>query len=294
LKLKSYFSFSIRAFLLMAVICAGISAGPAQAQMFSSLLGGSSSWWDWSDYRANVGYRIFLPRVSGKVEARGETHDFADFGIRDDQEFFKALYFEWYIDRLGIRIDVEEDHKFQGHSSDATYPAKISELDISGNRLGLDLDIIRYPFVRAGIDFTYFTNQVTFQDRRHETDPTLWMQYSGSQPLQIGVHGRLIAARIRNVPFTIQGKFRGPIPLVQRPTEAKITEWEISGGLRPAIWETSLLGHSTFSFSIEAGYRACYLTLHARPQRLLDLSDDTEANVTARWGGAFIQATFVY
>jgi hypothetical protein len=293
LKLKSYVSFSIRAFLLMAVICAGISAGPAQAQMFSSLLGGSSSWWDWSDYRAHLGYRMFLPRISGKVEARGETHDLADFGIRDDQEFFKALYVEWYIDRLGIRIEVEEDYRFQGHTGDATYPSKISELNIGGNRLGLDLDIIRNPFVRAGINLNYYTEMVRFQDRRLE-DENLWMQYTGSQPLQIGVHGKLIAARIRNVPFTIQGRFRGPIPLIQRPTEAKITEWEVSGGLRPAIWETSLLGHSTFSFSIEAGYRACYLTMHARPQRLLDLSDDTEANVTARWGGAFIQATFVY
>lgn len=277
----------------MAVICAGMSAGPARAEMFSSLLGGTSSWWDWSDFRASMGYRVYLPRISGTVEARGETHNFADFGIRDDQEFFKALYIEWYVDRLGIRIEIEEDHKFQGHTGDATNAAKISLLDISGARLGLDLDIIRYPFIRAGINFNYYTEQVKFQDRRLE-DHDRWMQYTGSQPLQVGVHGRLIAARIRNIPVTIQARFRGPIPLIQRPTEAKITEWEVSGGLRPAIWETSLLGHSTFSFSIEGGYRASYLTMHARPQLLLDSSDDTEANVTAQWGGPFIQATVVY
>jgi hypothetical protein len=103
--------------------------------------------------------------------------------------------------------------------------------------------------------------------------------------------------RIRDVPITIQGKFRMPVPFVQRPTEAKITEWEVSGGLRPAIWETSLLGHSTFSFGIEGGYRMSYLTIHARPQRTYlngVIGDDDEVNVNARWGGAFVQAVFTY
>lgn len=303
MKLKTHIRTALPAFLLVTILCMAIATPTAQAQVFSSWWG-SSPWWDWSDFRAHVGYRVFLPRVEGTVEVRGETYDLSEFGIADDPEFFKSLVIEIYFDRLGFRFDVEEDHKFRGRTGDDTVTvnpslsepylnAKISELDFSGARMGLDLDIIRYPFARGGINVTYYAEQVKFQDRRSD-DPFQWQQYTGSQPLQLGLHGRFIPVRIRNVPITIQGRFRMPVPLVQRPTEAKITEWEVSGGLRPAVWETSLLGHSTFSFSIEAGYRACYLTLHARPQRNPFVNDDSEANVTARWGGGFIQATIVY
>lgn len=292
MKLKNCMQKALPACVLLVTACVFLTAATAEAQLFSSLWG-SSSWWDWSDYRASVGFRMSLPRITGTVEARGETHNLSEFGFADDPEFFKSLHMEFYVDRLGIRVDVEEDFKFRGRTEAAAVGAKISELDFSGTRLGLDLDIIRTPFVRGGIDFTYFTNQVKFQDRRLD-DPTLWQQYTGSQPFQMGVHGRLMPGRIRDVPITFQAKFRMPIPLVQRPTEAKITEWEVSGGLRPAIWETSLLGHSTFSFGIEGGYRHCYLTLHARPQRDPNVNDDDEANVTAQWGGAFVQAVVYY
>ncbi len=285
--------------LLLVIMLAALTATTAEAQLFSSWWG-SSAWWDWSDFRATLGYRIFLPRVTGTVEARGETHSLFDFGFTEDPEFFKELNVEVYIDRLGFRVDVEEDHIFRGRTVTAAGVSKVSQLDFSGNRLGLDLDIIRNPYVRGGIDFTYYADQVKFQDRRSE-DANQWHQYTGSQPLQLGVHGRIIPGRIRDVPITIQGKFRFPFPfteqLFSRTTEAKITEWEVSAGLRPAIWETSLLGHSTFSFGIEGGYRACYLTLHARPQRTYPnglVGDEAEANVNARWGGAFVQAVLFY
>ena len=303
LKLKTHIRTARFAFLFLVLTCMAMNSPTADAQLLSSWWG-SSSWWDWSDYRAHLGYRISLPSIEGKVEARGETHDLSEFGFSDDPEMFKSFLFEFYVDRLGVRIAVEEDHKFRGRTGDDTVVtnpslsapylnAKISELDFSGVRMGLDLDIIRYPFARGGINFTYYTEQIRFQDRRND-DPFQWQQYTGSQPLQLGLHGRLMPARIRNVPLTIQGRFRMPVPLVQRPTEAKITEWEVSGGLRPAVWETSLFGHSTFSFGIEAGYRESYLTLHARPQRNFYINDDSEVNVTARWGGAFIQALIVY
>ena len=82
--------------------------------------------------------------------------------------------------------------------------------------------------------------------------------------MTLGFHARAIPAHIREIPFTIQARFRFPMPLVNRQAESKITDWEISGGLRPAIWETSLYGHATFSFDIEAGFRS--VSLDTNPQ----------------------------
>jgi hypothetical protein len=196
---------------------------------------------------------------------------------------------------------VEEDHKFRGRRGEITTNGsiplgpKISELDMSTNKLGVDLDIIRYPFARAGVNFTYHLERVKFQDRRNP-NANLWYQYTGSQPLTIGVHGRAIPVRVRDVPVTIQARLRIPVPFVHRPTEAKVTEWEISGGLRPSIWSTSLFGHSTFSFGIEGGYRVTYLKMFAEelPRDPGNPASGAETHVTARWSGAFIQAILVY
>lgn len=318
LKLKNHMHKALLACLLLVIICA-LTATTAEAQMFSSLWG-SSAWWDWSDFRASMGYKMTFPRITGTVEGRGETHNLSDFGFSEDPEIFKAFNVEFYIDRLGLRLDVEEDHKFKGRTetiartSAGRHPVngptrplvelflnpgdpKISDLDFSGVRLGLDLDIIRTPFARGGIDFTYYCEQITFTDRRHN-DPFQWQRYTGSQPLQLGVHGRLMPGRIRDVPITIQGKFRLPFPfteqLLRRTTEAKITEWEISAGLRPAIWEMSFIGHSTFSFGIEGGYRMSYLNLQSRPQQDFVFGGKDEVNIHARWGGAFVQVVFTY
>ncbi len=82
--------------------------------------------------------------------------------------------------------------------------------------------------------------------------------------MTLGFHARAIPVHIREIPFTIQARFRFPMPLVNRQAESKITDWEISGGLRPAVWDTSLYGHATFSFDIEAGFRS--VSLDANPQ----------------------------
>lgn len=279
-----------RPLLLLLLTLILVIPGTTNAQVTSSWLFGSS-WWDWSDYRAYLGFRIFLPSVKGTVEARGESHDLTHFGITSDPELFKSAYLEFYVDRLGLRAEIEEDHKFRGRTevpAGSSVPTlvdltpKISELDMSTNKLGLDLDIIRYPVARAGINATYHTDAVKFYDRRL-SDPSTWRRYISTEPITIGVHGRVIPLRIRDVPVTLQGRFRFPVPFLDRTWEGKVTEWEVSGGLRPAVWSTSLWGHSTFSFGIEGGYRTTYFKMN---------KDDV--SVSARWNGAFVQAAIFY
>ena len=73
---------------------------------------------------------------------------------------------------------------------------------------------------------------------------------------------------------------------------ARITEWEIGAGFRPAIWDTSMFGHSTFSFGIEAGYRSINLDMKATASDQFFSSNELE--LKARWEGAFfqVQASF--
>ena len=107
------------------------------------------------------------------------------------------------------------------------------------------MDLIRYPFLRLGIDYDLYLGNIKLLDRK-SSDPTRWTAFSvqGREPMTIGVHGMAIPFRVRGVPVTVQARARFPIPLVQKDQDAKITDWEISGGLRPAIWETSLYGHT--------------------------------------------------
>ncbi|MEW6136677.1 MAG: hypothetical protein AB1733_00485 [Thermodesulfobacteriota bacterium] len=285
----------------------GLMVSPAaDAQGISSWIG-TSPWWDWSDFRGTAGYRIFMPTVSGQVEVGGQTRDFSDFyGISGDPQLFKSLYAIFYIDRLGIRVEVEEDHKFRGRSTEVgTNIHTISQLNMSGNKIGLDLDIIRTPFARAGINYTFHTEDVEFeirrilpktydQDTRRWSPPDEWTKYAGDNAMTIGVHGRVIPFRIREVPFTMQGRFRFPIPFYKQDEETRVTEWEVSGGMRPAVWETSLLAHSTFSLAIEGGFRQTYLRMNAEPQWSNLSSRPGEATISAKWSGAFIQVNVVY
>ncbi|MDQ7783176.1 MAG: hypothetical protein RDU20_09865 [Desulfomonilaceae bacterium] len=299
MKLTNLMQKALPACLILAVVFSALTAYPSEARALSSWWGGSS-WWDWSDFRGSAAYRISLPSISGTFEVSGETDDFSKFGFGDDPDLFNSVNLEFYIDRLGFRVEVEEDHRFTGRLESLAGESRISELDLRGIRLGLDLDVIRTPFARAGIDFTGYLHEIKFTDRRGESSAWTWTHYSGKEPLQLGVHARIFPGRIRDVPITIQGRFRFPVPFLDRPTEAKITDWEISAGLRPAIWETSLLGHSTFSFGIEGGYRMSYLMFSSTPLPIhadegqQPNIDGAEANVTARWGGAFIQAVVSY
>lgn len=250
---------------------------------------GSNLWFDWSDYRANAGVRIFLPRlVSGSLEARGRHDDLGSFGFADDPEFFRQAWVELYIDRLGLRAVIEEDQKFRGRlplNGDETM--RISELDVSTSRLGLDLDLVRYPFLVFGVNFDYYLAQIRFQDRR-DPDPNNWYYYQSNSPLAIGLHARVLPGRIREIPLMFQGVVRVPVPFLNRQTESKVLDWEISGGVRPAVWDMSLYGHSTFSFGIEVGFRM--VDLQVFPQE----SAGNDVKLKARWQGFFSQIGFYF
>jgi len=251
-----------------------------------------------------------LPKVSGTVDSRGESVSFSDFGIHDDVEMFKSFYAEAYIDRFGIRVNVEDNYKFRGRTgtetvfdpdglgpSPAYYSAKISELSIGGIRFGVDVDVIRTPYLRAGIDFDYHMDKVQFMDRRSD-DPNLWTQFNSGQPMTAGVHARIIPMRLREVPFTVQARARFPISFwQQKQNKIDIIDWEVSGGLRQAVWETSLLGHSTFSVGIEAGFRAMYINMNASGVAPVGTplgAELPETHIKARWWGPFVQAALFY
>lgn len=255
---------------------------------------GSNQWFDWSDYRANGGVRIFLPRlVSGSLEGRGRSDGFGSFGFADDPEFFRQAWFELYIDRLGLRAVVEEDQKFRGRLPlNGEETMRISELNVSTSRLGLDLDLVRYPYLLFGVNFDYYLEQPIFHDRR-DSDPSNWYMYRSSQPLAIGLHARVLPGRIRDVPVMFQGVVRVPVPFVNRPTETRIVDWEISGGLRPAIWDMSLYGYSAFSFGIEIGYRMIDLQMFPR-EAAHPNGGDTDVKLKARWQGFFTQIAFYF
>ena len=278
-------------------VCALAWPATAPAQGVFPWLG-TSSWWDWSDFRGSVGYRVLVPTVSGHVEVGGDTISFSDFGITSDTELFRSLHVLFYVDRLGILAEIEEDHKFPGAVVGSNWnppnslggdPQRLSELDVSTSKLGLDLDIVRYPFVRGGINFTYHLGRVEFFDRR-KIDYREWSKYEGDNAMTLGVHARALPLRIRDVPVTVAARVRFPIPFLNSKNETEITEWEVCGGLRPAVWETSLLGHATFSFGIEGGYRQTFLHMCVEPV----FGPEREVTVDARWAGPFIQATLVY
>ena len=145
-----------RVLVLAAVlICAGIlfSPGVCFGQGAYSMWG-SSSWFDWSDYRLEIDARIWLPRLmSGSIETQGRTFDLKrDLGFNDDPEPFRELRVEFYVDRLGIRVIVSESQHFQGlyllaglQPFGPLVVPSVPELQIGGTRIWVDLDVIRYP-----------------------------------------------------------------------------------------------------------------------------------------------------
>jgi hypothetical protein len=260
---------------------------------------GSSAWWDWSDFRGAIGGRVFLARLtSASVTKGGVDFDLKgrQYGFLDEPEPFGEAWGVLYIDRLGLRFSAEEN-VYRGQTpivNQANPPG--AELEFSSSRLGLDLDVIRYPFFRFGIDYDYYLQDVKFLD-------TNGARYTGVPPMTLGFHARAIPAHIREIPFTIQARFRFPMPLVNRQAESKITDWEISGGLRPAIWETSLYGHATFSFDIEAGFRSVSLDTNPATNVNVPVTDPltnapftppSDLNLKARWQGAFLQVAVFF
>jgi hypothetical protein len=249
---------------------------------------GSSSWFEWSDYRAEVGARIFLGRLaSGSVSGlkRGVLPVNFDltqgnFGASSNLEPFREFWIAIYLDRLGFRYH-EELRRFTSRFNDDPLGGFQGwRFDASTSRIGLDLDLVRYPFLKFGIDADYNVEPVRFADANDPGDPSQWSHFVSYDPITLGVHARAIPFRIREVPVTFQARFRFPMPFVSRNSEARVTDWEIGGGIRPAVWETSFVGLSTFSVGVEAGFRSSYL----------DFKDDKrDFQLKAHWQGAFFR-----
>ncbi len=128
---------------------------------------GSSAWWDWSDFRGAIGARVFLARLASATVTKGGV-DFdlkgSQYGFTDEPEPFAEAWGILYIDRLGLRFSAEENtYRGQTPMANQANPPG-AELEFSSSRLGLDLDLIRYPFFRFGIDYDYYLNDVKFLD----------------------------------------------------------------------------------------------------------------------------------
>lgn len=279
---------------------------PCGAQELASTPG-SGSWFDWSDFRAYAGARaslVSLVHASIKRDDREFDLKNKTYGFTKNPEPIREVWGVLYIDRLGLRVHVDST-RFLGSATGQNQNNFVSELRVPTTRLGLDLDVIRYPYVRIGGNFDYQIGQVQFIDRTepylaNPSQANLEVAYRFDQPITVGVHGRAIPFRLREIPFTIQARGRVSLPFLNRPKEARLTDIEISGGLRPNIWDTSLLGLSTFSISLEVGYR--WIDLDAKA--LLDQSINSpfiiipslppDATLKARWQGAFIQAALFF
>ena len=236
--------------------------------------------------------------ASATLSKGGQDYDLQGdhYGFNDEPEPFKEAFGVFYIDRLGIRFSAE-NNTYRGRSAnDVNLNGPLSELEFDSSRVGLDLDVIRYPFLRLGINYDYYLSEVKFLDGDSGA------RYTAVPPMTLGFHGRAIPIHIREVPFTIQARYRFPMPFVNRQAESRITDWEISGGLRPAVWDTSLYGHATFSFDIEVGFRS--VSLSASPETnatvitIVDpisgattgtLFPPLDMDLKARWQGAFFQ-----
>jgi hypothetical protein len=328
---------------LFVVICLTLSATPSYSQDSSSWFS-SGTWWDWSDYRATMRYRYFAPRlVSGYLKrpdrssgqlheydllATGNTDDPNKGGLNFDPqpEPFNSFMFQLQVDRLGLRLTVDEDlifrgsffdpnssRLFSGFSNPSTGFVRISELDLSSSRAGLSLDIVRYPFLRAGIDFEYSFSGVTFLVNRgygslayklidpskpDTPDNRVYINSKDGQPkdyfrstsgpASLGLHLFAIPARVREVPLTVQGKILFAFPYWNKiwgiEHESRMFEWEVAVGARPAVWDASAFGLSTFSLGIEAGFRSV----------TLDAEFNDSVSTHALWQGPFFQIALYY
>ena len=348
LKPKRHIHAAVLPFLLFVIGCFLILSPTHSTAQGSQSWWGSDRWWDWSDYRGSLGVRFWMPKLaSGSITWIGKEHDLlGGYNFLPKPDYFKEMWFTLYIDRLALRFNFQEDHKFNGMIGTGAFspsdvepvavppnntpvktdsipdPQRFSELDVGWTRFGLDLDLVRYPFLRAGINFDRHYEAPIFVNR-HDIESvtgvpfalgyegnTTWYLYevyydylkdyigpdprvqrftTGQPPVTIGLHATAIPGRIRGIPLTAQARIRIPMPLLKQllqiKSEARVTEWEVSAGLRPAVWHTSLYGFSTFSMGLEAGFRSTYLDMTL---------DDAKWAVKAHWQGVFVQVGLYY
>ena len=279
------------------MVCLCCAPSTSHSQDLSSWFS-SGTWWDWSDYRFKIEYRYFVPRlVSGSVSQNGTDYDLlasagADassggYNFDPQPTPFNSALLQLQVDRLGLRLRVDEDIIFRGihNKSVDSNSRKMSELDLSSTRLGLDLDLVRYPFLRCGVDFDYNVNPLTFMDDKPDINTRF---YKSASPATLGLHVFAIPARIREVPIIVNAKIGFPFPYWKQITsaqfEVRMLEWEVMAGARPSVWDFSAFGHSTFSVGIEAGFRSV----------AIDADLSKSASLKAQWQGPFFQFGIYY
>lgn len=268
-------------YIFLALVIAGLLVQGRPCSAFGLAgMWGSAKWFDWSDYRAAAGARIYLAKLtSGHVEKGSQSIDLLNgFGSRRDPQPMREFWATLYLDRLGFRFVSQEDLAFKSGSGEALNDV-VTDLRPDSVRIGADLDIVRTSYLRAGINFDYQVSSVKFRVGSENALPADLRYIEGRNPMTLGIHGRAIPMRLKDVPVTIQARFRFPVPLIRGPADASVTEWEVSAGLRPSIWQTSVLGSSTFSAGVEVGFRSTYL----------NLNDEQEATLKAHWQGAFFE-----
>jgi hypothetical protein len=291
----------MRVSLVFALVATIIGPSAAIAQGVPSWWG-SPAWFDWSDYRGTLGAKLFLANLtSGTVTKEANpplvlqpvTYDLVGglYGITNTLEPVVEFWAELYIDRLAFRGAVDV-HNFVGRSDDPT-DQRLTRLDADFSRIELNLDVIRYPFLKLGINTDYYVSPVKFWDRSDNQAaaaaagiPTGERPYQSRQePWTLGVYGQAIPVRLRDVPVIAHARFRFPMPFMSS-NMPRITDWEIGAGFRPAIWDTSMFAHSAFSVAIEAGYRSTNLDMSAIA---VDFALVPDLQLKARWQGAFFQ-----
>ncbi len=313
--------------LFLAVSVLSLYPSQTHAQAMPSWLGGGRIW-DWSDFRGNVGFRMYMPKlISGTAKFGSNEYDMlgsGNFSYLPQPDFFKEGWFILYIDRLALRANFEEDHRFRGVVGERifahpnyggprtqTNPMRISEMDLGWTRFGIDLDVFRLPFLRAGINFDRHFESVILVSRQDVDtinfslkDPNEGFDRkynpfipdrigekltTHQPPVTLGVHAFASPGRLFGIPLTGQARARFPFPFLTKitgePAEARITEWEVCVGLRPNIWNTSLYGYSSFAMGIDVGFKSTYLDMD---------SGDGVWNVKAHWQGPYVQVGLYY
>ena len=195
--------------VLFVMLCLCLSPSTAHCQDLSSWFS-SGTWWDWSDYRFKIEYRYFVPRfTSGTItrpnplagnqltdydllsSASGLNSTGGGYNFDPQPTPLNSALFQFQVDRLGLRLAVEEDLIFRGtigtvpfdptSSRDTQDYRRISELDMSSTRIGISLDLIRYPFVRGGIDFDLNISPVAFRDKKFAVNSTTGSRVSTTE-----------------------------------------------------------------------------------------------------------------
>ena len=282
---------------------------------------------------------MFPTLNSGTLTRNGREHDLLSndpgagntpgggYNFQRQPNYFSEGWFQLQVDRLGLRLVAEEDRIFRGMlgSMNPAVPIvpnfevdghfRASELDFSSTRLGLDLDIIRYPQFRFGFNFDIHLNGIQFNDAKYShlisyqipgsNPPTYsysawdYGDLTSSEPMTIGFQALAIPGRIKEVPIILTARARFPMPFMKQvfgmQYPASITDWEVSAGLRPSVWESSAYKFATFSLAVEVGYRSTFVDADLYNQNKLNLvSYISPSNVKAKFSGAFIQMSIYY